>query len=330
MPMPHVPRTGRAAAQLVPLPPLMGFGGDDDGRGGGGGGSRRLSTTPTSAGRRGDGDEAGQAGGGGGGGGGRELFLSERPRSGCSVRGGGGGSPCFFATPESSARNADTDKDKENRGEAQQRRAPAWEGIDCSGGGCGLPDESAPGGGREGGGGGRAGTGDRLANSSGSAVRRASSSSKTNVGRATVASAAAQQQPLESSKIRRVARSPATRSAHESGGRNTVTSRAASRGRYVGRRVGWRGRFEKIVCTLLVVACNSCVPPCLFLWRLLRRRYSGPVVTRLLIRAKEISHAQNSIPSRAYPFAATQRICIPYFLMLNPVLATTHAATRES
>ena len=189
----------------------MGYG-DDDGRGGGGGGSRRLSTTPTSAGRRGGGGDEGDGGGA------RELLVSERPRSSPSVRGGGGGSsssPCFFATPESSARNA---ADKENRGEAQPRRAPAWDGVGSGGGsGCGVEDGNAAGGGCKAGGCG--------------SMRGVSSSIKNNVGRATVASAAAKQ-PLESSKIRRVSRSPATRAAHESGGaRNTGATRATSRGR---------------------------------------------------------------------------------------------------
>ena len=195
--------------------------GDDDAVGGGGG-SRRLSTTPTSVGRRGDGDGNGDESGGSDSRGaceGRELFISERPRSSSSIR-GGGSTTCFFATPECSARNAD----KENR------RAPAWEGVGSGAGGCGLEDGRAAGGSRAGGG--RAGAGDRSTNGGGSTVRGVSSSSKSNVARATVASAAAQQ-PLESSKIRRVARSPATRAVYESGGggRNAVTSRATSRGR---------------------------------------------------------------------------------------------------
>eukprot|EP00752_Nemacystus_decipiens_P007210 g6453.t1 len=214
--------SGRGVAQLLPLPPPMGCG-DNDARGGGGS-SQRLSTTPTSAGRRGDddGDEGGGAGNGGSDP--RELFVSERPRSSSAAA----SSPCFFATPDSSIRNV---VDKENRSEAQPRRAPAWDGVRSGGtGGCGWEDESAAGAGSKAGGC-RASGGDRLTTGSVDvAVRRVSLSSKNNVGRATVASAAAQR-PLESSKIRRVARSPATRAVHEGGDRSTGAPRAASRGR---------------------------------------------------------------------------------------------------
>ncbi|CAM9853714.1 unnamed protein product [Pylaiella littoralis] len=200
--------SARAAAHLLPLPPLMGYGYDDDDDGGGGGGggggsghrgsSRRRSSTPTSAGGGGGGGGDGDEGGGGGERGGGSG-------SGSGSGSGRHGSPCFFDTPESSVTLSVADK--ENRGQAQQRRAPAWEG----GGGSSKVRPGSSG-------------------SKGSGVSRVASSA------ASIVAGAAVQPPLESSKIRRVARSPVTRglrssSPHQSTTSSSSTSRATSRGR---------------------------------------------------------------------------------------------------